>query len=168
MRRAHRWGLTALATALVLLVPFAGRLRPTPDPRVSTADLVAAVRGSATAPYSGTVRAQGRLGLPIADHFTDLADLFDGDTRLQVWWRGPDDWRVDRLLDTGEVDLFHRGRQTTQWSYERRRAEVSTDPEVRLPRDSDLTPPEVARRALDGADAAAVSRLSPRRVAGVD
>ena len=168
MGRVHRWGLAAVATALVMVTPFVGRLRPAHDPDVPTVDLVAAVRDSASAPYAGIVEVHGRLGLPIADHFTDLADLFGGSTRLRVWWRGSDDWRVDRLLDTGEVDLFHRGRQTTQWSYERRRAEVSVDPEVRLPRDSDLLPPEVVRRALDGVDTADVSRLAPRRIAGVD
>jgi hypothetical protein len=168
MRAVHRWGLAAVATALVMLTPYAGRARPAHDPDVSTADLVTHVRDSAAAPFSGTVDVHGRLGLPIADHFTDLADLFGGETRLRVWWRGSDDWRVDRLLDTGEVDLFHHGQQTTEWDYERREARASIDPEIRLPRDSDLLPPEVARLALEGADPSHILRLSARRVAGVD
>jgi len=168
MRPVHRWGLAAVATALILLTPYAGRARPAHDPSVSTADLVAAVRDSSATPYSGSLEARGRVGLPITDEFTDLADLFGGETRLRVWWRGSDDWRVDRLLDTGEVDLFHQGRQTIQWDYERSEARTFIDPAIRLPRDSDLLPPEVARRTLDGAEEADVSRLSPRRVAGVD
>lgn len=168
MRAVHRWGLAAVATALVLLTPYAGRARPPHDPSVDTADLVAAVRDSADTPYSGTVAVQGRVGLPITDDFTDLADLFGGETRLRVWWRGDDDWRVDRLLDTGEVDLFHQGPQTIEWDYERGEARASIDPQIRLPRDSDLLPPEVARRALDGGDPSDVSRLPPRRIAGVD
>jgi hypothetical protein len=168
MRPVHRWGFAAVATALVLLTPYAGRARPTHDPDVDTSAVVAAVRGSADASYSGLVEVRGRLALPIADHFTDLADLFGGQTRLRVWWRGEDDWRVDRLLDTGEVDLFHQGPQTVEWNYERGEAEASIDPAIRLPRDSDLLPPEVARRALDGTDPADVSRLPMRRVAGVD
>ena len=105
MRAVHRWSLACLATAS--------------DPDVPTADLVTAVRDSAGTPYSGTVDVQGRVGLPIADHFSDLADLFGADTRLRVWWRGDHDWRVDRLLETGEVDLFHHGSRTTECNYER-------------------------------------------------
>jgi hypothetical protein len=168
MRAAHRWGIAALATALVVLVPYAGRLRHVPEPGVSTTDLVAAVRHSAYTPYSGQVEVDGGVGLPVADHFTDLADLFGGTTRLRVWWRNQADWRVDRLLDTGEDDLFHHGAVTTEWDYERAEARISTDPEIRLPRDADLLPPEVARRALDGEPDTAVTSLPARRVAGVD
>ncbi len=168
MRPAHRWGLAAVATALIVLTPYAGRLRPPSDSATDTAALVESVRGSADAAYSGTVGVQGRVGLPIADRFTDLADLFGGQTRLRVWWRSDGDWRVDKLLETGEIDLFHQGPQTVEWSYERGVARASIDPAIRLPRDSDLLPPEVARDALDGVDAADVQRLSPRRIAGVD
>jgi hypothetical protein len=168
MRPAHRWGLAAVATALVLLIPYAGRARPAHDPDVATADLVALVRDSGSVAYSGTVAVRGRVALPITDGFNDLAHLFGGKTRLRVWWRGGDEWRVDRLLDTGEVDLFHNGRRTTEWSYERREARVSTDPEIRLPRDSDLLPPAVARSSLEGVGTGDVSRLPGRRVAGVD
>ena len=168
MRPVHRWGLAAVATVLVVLTPYAGRALPTHDPDVATTDLVARVRQSADTPYSGTVDVRGRVGLPIADHFTDLADLFGSDTRLRVWWHSDVAWRVDRLLDTGEVDLFHLGHITTEWSYERREAETYRDPEIRLPRDSDLLPPQVARMALDGQSTRDVTRLPPRRVAGVD
>ena len=168
MRPAHRWGLAAVATALIMLAPYAGHLRPTSDPAIGTADLVTAVRDPSAAAYSGTVDVQGSLGLPIADRFTDLADLFGGETRLRVWWRDSGDWRVDRLLETGEVDLFHQGPQTVEWSYERGEARASIDPEIRLPRDADLLPPEVAQRALDGVATSDVHRLPPRRIAGID
>lgn len=168
MRAAQRWMLAGVATALVVLTPYAGRLHRVGDPAVSTATLVGEVRDSASTGYSGTVEVLGQVGLPITDHFSDLADLFGGRTRLAVWWRDDSEWRVDRLLDTGEVDLFHRGTHTTEWNYERGVARTSRDPEIRLPRDSDLLPPEVARRALDGQPNQNVSRLSPRRVAGVD
>lgn len=167
MRPAHRWGLAGVVTALALLSPYAGSLRPTHDPDVSTARLVAEVRDSAGTPYSGTVELDGRVGLPIADHFSDLADLFGGETRLRVWWRGDDDWRVDRLLTTGEVDLFHHENLTISWDYERQEARTGPDPEVRLPRDSDLIPPQIAVRALDDVPASAITRLPARRVAGV-
>jgi hypothetical protein len=168
MKAVQRWSVAGVATALIVLTPYTGRLHPVHDPDLSTAALVTSVRASAATPFSGTVDVEGRVGLPIADHFSDLADLFGGATRLRVWWRGDTDWRVDRLLDTGEVDLYHLGDITTEWDYERSEARISTDPEIRLPRDADLLPPEVARRALDGVDTSDVTPLPARRIAGVD
>ncbi|HEX4473416.1 MAG TPA: hypothetical protein VH085_15715 [Nocardioides sp.] len=168
MKAAHRWGVAGVATLLAVLTPYAGRLHRVHDPDVATAALVAEVRASAKTPFSGTVEVRGNIGLPIADHFSDLVDLFGGDTRLRVWWRSDQEWRVDRLLDTGEIDLYHLGRTTTEWDYERNEARTSGDPEIRLPRDSDLLPPDVARRALDGQPGDAVTHLPARRIAGVD
>ncbi|MGC4110590.1 MAG: hypothetical protein QM747_09245 [Nocardioides sp.] len=168
MRAVQRWGVAGVATALVVLVPYAGRLRPVSDPGVATATLVADARGPVEGGYSGQVEVDGGVGLPLADHFTDLANLFGGTTRLAVWWRSDEEWRVDRLLPTGEVDLFHLGHNTTEWDYERNEARFSADPRIRLPRDADLLPSEVAQRALDGVPTSAVTRLPARRVAGVD
>lgn len=168
MRPIHRWSLVALAVALVVLVPMTVRALPVHDQRLDAATLLARVQGSDRAAYSGTVEVRGRLGLPLSDHFTDLADLLGSDTRLRVWWRSPDDWRVDKLLPTGEVDLFHHGRATIRWDYERAEAQTSIDPAMRLPRDSDLLPPDLARRALTGAVAGDVTRLPARRIAGHD
>jgi hypothetical protein len=97
-----------------------------------------------------------------------VADLLGGQTRLRVWWLDPRDWRVDRLLDTGEVDLFHHDNVTTQWDYERAQVTVGSDPQVRLPRDTDLLPPQLAGFLLAGATAGQVSRLPARRIAGHD
>jgi hypothetical protein len=168
MRPIHRWSLVVLACALIALVPMTVRALPVHDQPVSAAQLLAKVRAGASTPYSGMVETTGRLGLPVSDHFTDVADLLGGDTRMRVWWRGSDDWRVDKLLTTGEIDLFHHGDATIRWDYESAEAQTSVDPKIRLPRDSDLLPPELARRALDGADSQDVTRLPPRRIAGID
>src|SRR5436305_97911 len=112
MRAIHRWTLVALAVALVVLVPMTVRALPVPDEPMSAAALLSRIRGADDVAYSGTVEVHGRLGLPVSDHFTDVADLLGGDTRLRVWWRSADEWRVDRLLTTGEVDLFHHGAVT--------------------------------------------------------
>jgi len=168
MRPIHRWSLVALAVALVVLVPMAVRARPVADQPISARDLLARVQSSEDAAYAGTVEVHGRLGLPASDHFTDVADLLGSDTRMRVWWRGADAWRVDKLLPTGEVDLFHHGHVTTRWSYERAEAQTAVDPEMRLPRDADLLPPALAQRALTGAVASEVSRLPARRIAGYD
>src|SRR5690348_1594854 len=112
---------------------MAGRAIPAHDRPLSAGQVLSLVRDQQGAAYAGTVESQGRLGLPLGDHFTDLADLLGGQTRLRVWWLDPRDWRVDRLLDTGEVDLFHHDNVTTQWDYERAQVTVGSDPQVRLP-----------------------------------
>ena len=168
MRPIHRWTFVALAAALVVLVPITVRAFPVPDRAISAGDLLARVQAGDGAGYSGTVEVRGRLGLPVSDHFTDIADLLGSDTRMRVWWRSADQWRVDKLLPTGEVDLFHHGRATIRWDYERAEAQTGIDPRIRLPRDADLLPPALARRALTDADPADVTRLPARRIAGHD
>jgi hypothetical protein len=168
MRPIHRWSLVALACALIALVPMTVRALPVHDQPVSAAQLLAHVRAGDDTAYSGMVETTGRLGLPVSNHFTDVADLLGGDTRLRVWWRGSGDWRVDKLLTTGEVDMFHHGDATIRWDYERAEARTSVDPSIRLPRDADLLPPTLARRALDGATPEEVTRLPARRIAGID
>ena len=168
MRPIHRWSLVALAVALVVLVPMTVRALPVHDESISAGDLLARVQAGDRAAYSGMVEVHGRLGLPVSDHFTDIADLLGSDTRMRVWWRSPDQWRVDKLLPTGEIDLFHHGRATIRWDYERAEAQSSIDPPIRLPRDADLLPPALALRALTDADPADVTRLPARRVAGHD
>jgi hypothetical protein len=168
MRPIHRWSLVALAVALVVLVPMTVRALPVHDQPISAADLLAQVQDSDAAGYSGEVEVRGRLGLPVTDRFTDLADLLGGDTRMRVWWRNDEDWRVDKLLPTGEVDLFRHGRATIRWDFEREEAQTNLDPTIRLPRDADLLPPALARRALADAVPGDVSRLPARRIAGHD
>jgi hypothetical protein len=168
MRAVHRWSLVAATCALAVVVPAGVRAWPVPDQDLSAAQVLALVRAGEDTAYSGTVETRGRLGLPVSDHFTDVADLLGGDTRLQVWWRSSQDWRVDKLLDTGEVDLFHHGDATIEWDYERGEARTGIDPTIRLPRDADLLPPALAGRAVVGVTPSEVTRLAPRRIAGVD
>ncbi len=168
MRPIHRWSLVALAVALVVLVPMSVRALPVHDEAISAPDLLTLVQGSEDAAYSGEVEARGRLGLPVTDRFTDVADLLGGETRMRVWWRNAEDWRVDKLLPTGEIDLFRHGNATIRWDFEREEAQTSLDPSIRLPRDADLLPPALARRALTDADPSDVTRLPARRIAGHD
>ena len=119
MRPIHRWSLVALAVALVVLVPMTVRALPVHDQAISAPDLLARVQGGDAAAYSGEVEVHGRLGLPVSDHFSDVADLLGGDTRMEVWWRNSKDWRVDKLLPTGEIDLFRHGAAMIRWDYER-------------------------------------------------
>ena len=75
MRPIHRWSLVALAVALVVLVPMTVRALPVHDEAISARDLLARVQARRPAAYSGMVEVHGRLGLPVSDHFTDVADL---------------------------------------------------------------------------------------------
>lgn len=142
------------------------RLLPARADPVSAADLLVAAQGS-TQHYSGVVETRGTLGLPLTDQFTDLADLFGQQTRMRVWWRGADDWRVDQLSTTGETDLIHDSVGTTSWDYEANRATRTGPAVVRLPQGSDLLPPALGHLMLETATASQVTRLEARRVAGI-
>jgi hypothetical protein len=169
VKPAHRWAAVAASTTLLVAGPIAVRAWPA-DNRgdVSAAELLATIEQNLDHPYSGYVETQGTLQLPVADRFTDVGELFGSSTRMRVWWRSADEWRVDKLLATGETDLIHNVQGTTRWRYEQNDADLSQDPDIRLPRTSDLVPPEVADLMLDDADASEVRRLPAARVAGID
>ena len=168
MNPAHRWAAVAAGTALLVVGPVAIQAWPAQDRDVSATELLALVDAGADHPYSGYVESQGTLQLPVADRFTDVGDLFGSSTRMRVWWRAPNAWRVDKLLATGEQDLVHNAQGTTRWRYEQNDATLSRDPDIRLPRTADLVPPEVADLLLDDVDESEVRRLPAVRVAGVD
>ena len=168
MRPGHRWSVVAAGAALLLAAPWAVRALPVDDPGTPAADLLAQVRGAQESPYSGYVESRGALQLPVTDRFTDVGALFGERTRMRVWWRDADAWRVDKLLTAGEVGLVGDERGTTRWRYEQDDVERSPHAAVRLPRTADLLPPAVARLLLEDVDADDVERIDARRVAGVD
>lgn len=167
MSPAQRWSVVAAATAAVVAAPLVPRLLPADDPGLGTGQLLALLEEAPAQGWSGYVETTGTLQLPATGDLDDLGSLLGETTRLRVWWRGEDSWRVDRLLTAGESDLRHAGDTTVAYSYEAQQAEVSTDPDIRLPRTSDLLPGELARRFVVGADPGAVDVLPARRVAGV-
>src|SRR4051794_11132021 len=148
MTSFNRWCVAALLAALVIAVPVALHALPARDSDVTAADLLRRVQGSEDHPWSGYVETEGTLALPVADDFSDVGALFSDRTRMRAWWRGSDDWRVDRLLVSGETDLVHQHGVTIEWSYERDRARISRDPDIRLPRTADLVPPVLTERLL--------------------
>lgn len=153
---------------MVVAIPVALRNLPTRDQDITAVDLLDRVTASRDHAYSGYVETRGNLQLPITSRFTDVGALFGGLTRMRVWWRGSDQWRVNKLLVSGETDLIHEGSFTTEWSYEGDKATGYYDPAIRLPRTADLLPPAIAARLLEDVDPAEVSRLPARRVAGRD
>lgn len=167
MTSPRRWLVVAALVAAVVLLPLAPRLLPADETDQDPAALLALLAEAPDAGWSGYVETTGTLQLPATGDLDDLGSLLGETTRLRVWWRGADSWRVDRLLTAGESDLRHTDDVTVAYSYEAQEAEVSRDPDIRLPRTSDLLPSELARRFVVGADPAAVSAIPARRVAGV-
>jgi hypothetical protein len=167
MTGLHRWCVVALGVLLVIGVPFALRAVPPTGSDVGAGELLTQVGASADHPWSGYVETQGTLDLPVADGLSDVGSLLGERVRMRAWWRGADDWRVDRLLVSGETDLVHHAGLTTEWSYEAARATLSRDPDIRLPRTADLVPPVLGERLLRGVGSGQVTRVDARRVAGV-
>ena len=124
---------------------------------------------STAAPYQGLVEARGSLGLPDLPGLSDVTGLLGGTTRMRVWYDSARRWRVDVITPTGERDVQRNPRGTTIWDYERNLfTQVRGEPPIRLPRGSDLTPPDLARRLLGiAAPRDRLTALPPRRVAGV-
>lgn len=168
MTAARRWCIVVAGIAVLMALPAAIRALPTRDSALSAAELLQRVQGSGGVAYSGYAEAVGGLQLPVTDEFSDLANLLGERTRLRVWWRGDDDWRVDALEPSGETDLIHDERGTTVWEYEAARVTRTSDPAVRLPRTADLLPSVLGRWLLSEARAQEVSRLPAERVAGRD
>lgn len=166
MTRVGRWGVVALVAGLLVVAPLAGRWLPAGEADVGASTLLERTRAAVDTSWSGTVETEGTLQLPDADRFGSVAALFGDRTSLRVWWRDREHWRVDRLLTTGETDVFRDGATTREWSYERARVVVSRDPDIRLPRPGDLVPPVLAERLLRGVTAEDVSVLATRRLAG--
>jgi hypothetical protein len=169
MTGSRRWWLAAVVVALLAGAPVVARALPARAPDLTVAELVGLMRAAQDQnhPYSGQVELAGNLDLPVTSRFTDVGALLGERTSLRVWWRGSEDWRVDKLLVAGETDLVKNGPLTTEWSYESNRVVQSIDPEVRLPRTADLLPPALAERVLGEAEQQSAVRIAARRVAGI-
>ena len=165
---SRRWALVVLGTVVLLGAPIAVRALPADEAEVTAAELLAKVQASDEVAYSGYAESTGRLQLPATDEFSELAALLGERSRLRVWWRGTDDWRVDTITTAGETDLFNAGSMTTEWDYEAERATNTGTASIRLPSSSDMLPPELGRLALREARPDEVSRIASARIAGID
>lgn len=163
----RRWLVVLLVAAALVVAPLAVGLRPAAASDVSASDLAARIERSANIGWSGFVHSSGSLDIPDTASFANLAQLLGEDNDLRAWWRGPTDWRIDRMTSTGETDLIRQGSGVVRWVFESQRATVSPVSKVRLPDASDLLPPTLARSLLQGARPAEMSRLPTRRIAGI-
>lgn len=161
-----RWLVVLVTAALLVLVPLAVTARPAARSSVTAPELASRVQASVDVGWSGSAQASGTLRVPESDSFATLSVLLGETNQLRAWWRGPGDWRVDRITSTGETDLFRQRGRSVRWVFESETATVSPVSEFRLPDASDLLPPTLGRSMLQGARADELTRLPTRRVAG--
>jgi hypothetical protein len=164
---AARWLVVALLALAVSAPPVVLRYLPASDSDIGAVALAQRVRASTDLAWSGEVRAQGSLEVPLGGStFGGLARLLGERTQLRVWWRDAENWRVDRITPTGETDQLREGGFSIRWRYEQSTARLVTWSAIRLPDDNDIVPNALAARLLSGAKASELSRIPPRRVAG--
>jgi hypothetical protein len=163
-----RWLVVLLTAAAFVATPFLMSGRSAARSDITAAELAGRIAQSAEVGWSGFVETAGTLQVPDSESFATLAQLLGENTRLRVWWRSTDDWRVDRIRSTGETDMFRQGWGIVRWVFESETATYSPVSKIRLPDASDLLPPTFARSLLQGARESELSRLPARRIAGID
>lgn len=162
-----RWIVVLLAATALVVTPVAVSARRAGPADVAAFTLAQRITGSSSVAWSGRVRSDGSLQVPKSDSFATLGDLLGQSNDLRVWWRSPQDWRVDRIRSTGETDLFHQGRGQVRWIFESQRAVFSPVSRIRLPDAPDVLPATLGRQLLQGAKPAELTRLPTRLIAGV-
>ncbi len=162
--------MVAAAVAALVGVPVVVQALPSATSRVSATTLLARIRASSDVPYSSYAQSTGGLALPAATGPFNLTDLFGGTSRLRVWQRDPQHWRVDTIDATGEHDLHRAQQGTVSWNYESTTAQAAPADAapVRLPRSDDLVPANLARRLLADTRGSQLTRLADARIAGHD
>ncbi|NEM06552.1 transcriptional regulator [Geodermatophilus normandii] len=159
--------MVALVAVLASLPALVGAL-PADDADVGAADLRAAVLASGGLGFSGYAVSAGGLALPVGDQLPVVADLLSDRTALRVWWRGPDEHRVDVVSAAGETGVHVDAGGTWTWEYESATATRTSPAALTLPAPPDLVPASLGRRLLSEAADDELSRIGARRVAGRD
>ena len=149
--------------------------RPAADVGISAAALRERALASLTVAHSGYAESSGGLLLPaftglpdVARPLADVADLLSDRTTMRVWWRAPDDNRVDVVTAGGETDVHRDPAGTWTWDYLAQTATRTATGPVALPSAPDLEPAALGRRLLSEATAPELSRIGSRLVAGRD
>lgn len=131
--------------------------------------LRARILASTDRPYSGYAQIDGQLGLPSLPQLSDVTALLSGTTQARVWYRSPENNRVDTITGIGERDVYETSQGDYTWDYGTDLlTEITGTQTIRLPRAGDLVPPDLARRVLTMDPRDGVSSLPSRRIAGVD
>jgi hypothetical protein len=172
---AWRWALVALLLCVFGALPAVLGGLPAADAGTSAAALRDRALGSVTVAHSGYAESSGGLLLPqfsglpsFARSLGAVADLLSDRTTMRVWWRAPDDNRVDVVTSAGETDVRQDAAGTWTWDYLAQTATRTATGPVALPTAPDLVPAALGRRLLSEATAAELSRTGSRRIAGRD
>lgn len=165
---APRWTVVAVVVAVVVALPALVGALPVADSAVPAAELRATVLAADDVTYSGYAESAGGLALPVTRQLDSVADLFSDRTEMRVWWRGPDDHRVDVVTAAGETGIHRDARGTWTWEYERATATREAATAFALPAPPDLLPSTLGRRLLSEATGAELIRIGARRIAGRD
>jgi outer membrane lipoprotein-sorting protein len=163
-----RWAAVGLLVAALVALPSVVAALPADDTEVPAAQLRAAVLASADVGFSGYAVSAGGLALPVSERLTDVADLFSDRTLMRVWWRGPEDHRVDVVTAAGETGVHRDPGGTWTWDFEAATATRGAPASLALPTPPDLLPAALGRRLLSEATDDELSRAGARRVAGRD
>lgn len=165
----RRWTLVAVAAAVLVALPLVLAGIPASSTTIGPTQLRARILASADQPYSGFVQTDGQLGLPSLPQLSDVTSLLSGSTQARVWYRAPEHNRVDVITGLGERDVYQTPEGDYTWDYgSNLLTEIVGQQDIRLPREGDLIPPDLARRVLTLDQQDPVTGLPSRRIAGID
>ncbi|MGP3958105.1 LolA family protein [Nonomuraea sp. 3N208] len=174
MRRGTfvRWGVPIAAAAVIGAAIGAGPViaavsgepvLPERSAEQLLADAAAATsKQQGIAPMSGTVQQTASLGLPALPQTggdTSPLSLLSGSHEVKVWYGGDQKFRVAMPTQLNETNLIVNGDQAWYWDSATNTAtkltvkvESGQRSATPLPEPTDLTPPQVAQRMLEGVD----------------
>lgn len=122
---------------------------------------------AATGPYVGHAESSGRLGLPQLPQLESAVALVTATTRIRAFVADPERFRVDELTPVGERGTYRFDGREYGWDFGfDQLTEVLGTAPLRLPRASDMLPPDLARRLLRLAPGDPVTAIPGRRIAG--
>ena len=164
-RFSRRWLL--VGTGATALVGTQAWPRPVGATEVAPDALRQRMLAASTGPYVGYAGSSGRLGLPQLSELESAVALVTATTRIRAFVASPERFRVDELTPVGERGTYRLGGREYGWDFEfdQLTQVVGTAP-LRLPRASDMLPPDLARRLLRLAPADPLAAIPAQRVAG--
>ena len=170
LRARWRWLVVLLPTVTLASLPAAVDRLPARAPVIAPAELADLVARSAEQPYQGYAVTRGALDLPDIEGAELPAALLSDTSTLRVWYRSASAFRVDRVTLYNERDIYVDERGYWIWDSQLRESQrVNGQYQVRLPRSSDVLPPEIARRLVAAAatpQSADLISIAGRRLAG--
>lgn len=168
VQRRRRWMLVGVVAVLLVLAPVTIAAVQPVGQSIDATRLRDEILRSDTQPYQGYTQINGALTLPDLPNLSDVSALFSSATTTHVWYAAPDRYRVAVVTATGENDVYRMPEGEYSWDYGANTlTELDGEPTLRLPRASDLIPPQLASWVLHAAPSDPVTTLPARRVAGV-